>query len=373
MKLWNFISRRALPLWVGFNVLILGITIFCGFASDIDPEKMPFSGLALMSFPIWYFLSLLLLILNLFICRSVTPVNAAALIIAIKPFLAFCPIHPFAGNLTDEEKANSFKILSYNTLSFVDYSAPQNPDFNRTMHTILSSKADAVVLLEYENQGRISRFVPQSQLDSLHSIYPYFERGSLGTVMYSKRPVLHIQPPENVHSMGSIEAFRTYIEENPINIFAVHLESIGLNNDDKELYSEITDTKPERANLRALRNNIVKKLYRSFKNRAHQARTLRNYVEYMGGDAVVCGDFNDVPDCRAIKILEEAGLTDVYSALGNGPGISYNDPRFPFRIDHILYKGGMKAVKIERGNVPSSDHYPMLTTFVWLPRNEALE
>lgn len=360
----QFISRRWLPIWVAFNVLIAGIAVFTGFGGDIDPDKMPFAGLALLSFPLWYGLTALLLIINAIFCRPLAPVNLLGLIIAFKPFLVFCPLNFFPPKVTPEEETREFTVLSYNILSFDD-NIDSNPDFNHTMHEVLASGADVVCLYEYENQGALNKYVPQSQIDSLQTLYPYFQRGGRGTVMYSKRPILHIQPPENLPSKGSIEAFRTNVCNRPINIFAVHLESFGLSNEDKVIYKELTNNRPQRSEFSAMRSIILGKIYHAFRNRGYQALILRQYADVLGGNTIICGDFNDCGGCRVIKVLESAGFTDVYTSIGLGPTITFNDPYFCFRIDHFLYRGQFRAVDIKRGNVASSDHYPLLTTFVW--------
>ncbi|MBP3535598.1 MAG: endonuclease/exonuclease/phosphatase family protein, partial [Muribaculaceae bacterium] len=114
-----------------------------------------------------------------------------------------------------------------------------------------------------------------------------------------------------------------------------------------------------------VRKQLIDKLYGAFSHRAWQAKMLRSYIEQLGGDAIVCGDFNDIPGCRTIHILEQIGMKDAYSELATGPTITFNAPHFYFRIDHVLWRGNFRAVDIERGNVASSDHYPLLTTFVW--------
>lgn len=361
-------SRITLPIWVAFNVFVTAATIFSGFASSINQEYMPFAGLAALTFPAWYLLSAVLLVINLFASRLMAIVPAATLLIAMKPFLIFCPLNFGSHELTPAEQERSFKVLSYNVVSFVDEEGKSTPDFNRTMHEILSSEADAVVILEYENQGKLSKFVPQTQIDSLNRIYPYFERGGRGTVMYSKRPILHIVPPENVRSKGSMEVFRTKVANRPVNIFAVHLESIGLDKNDKDLFRSLADTNAStagRSTIGRVRRQIIAKLYNAFAHRSWQAKMLRSYIEQLGGDAIVCGDFNDIPGCRTVHILEEIGLKDAYAETAMGPTITFNSPMFRFRIDHVLWRGNLRATDIKRGNVASSDHYPMLTTFVW--------
>lgn len=368
-KFLRHLHSAALPLLIAVNVLIAAGTIFSGFAGHIDQEYMPFAGVVAMTFPGWYAGSIVMLVLDLILCRWCALVPAAAMLAAIGPFLAYCPLNFGSHELTPDEKERSFKVLSYNVVSFVDEEGLSTPDFNRTMHTILQADADIVAILEYENQGKISKFVPQSQIDSLLTLYPYFERGSRGTVLFAKRPILHIVPPDNVRSKGNMEVFRTTVAGRPVNVFAVHLESIGLDNDDKALYRDLTDTNPmetaEEGTFERVRSQIISKLYAAFAHRAWQGKMLRTYVEQLGGDIIVCGDFNDVPCCRTLTILKEIGMKDAYAETALGPTITYNVPNFLFRIDHVLWRGNLRAVNIERGNVASSDHYPMLTTFVW--------
>lgn len=357
-----------LPLWIAINVLVGAATVFSGYAGSIDQEYIPFAGVAAMTFPAWYALCVVLLIIDLLCCRLLAIVPGAVILIALKPFLIFSPLNFSNREITPEEAERSFKVLSYNVISFIDEEKRSTPEFNRTMHTILQSDADVVVLLEYENQGPVSKFVPKSQIDSLNNLYPYFKRGSRGTVIYAKRPVLHIVPPDNIRSKGDMEVFRTSVAGKPINIFAVHLESIGLDKNDKALYRDLTDASIDNADKETfgrVRQQIISKLYMAFKHRAWQGKMLRTYIEQLGGDVIVCGDFNDIPGCRTMKILSEIGLKDAYAETALGPTVTFNAPYFKFRIDHVLWRGNLQAVDIQRGDVASSDHYPMLTTFVW--------
>ena len=88
----------------------------------------------------------------------------------------------------------------------------------------------------------------------------------------------------------------------------------------------------------------------------------------------MAGDFNDIQGSYALRtILGDGDMHDAYAENAFGPTITYHGNRFYFRIDHVLYRGDMEAVDIERGDTPSSDHYPLLTTFVMNGENEASE
>ena len=369
-SLFRILRSIALPIWIGFNVLVAGLAIFSGYASHVDQEYMPFAGVVAMTFPLWYLLSGVTLILNLIFCRWLAIVSGLTLLIALKPFLIFSPLNFSKHELTDEERQRSFKVMSYNVVSFVDEEGLSDSTFNRTVHTILQSDADILALLEFEGQKGMQAVVPQEQIDSLHAIYPYFSRGQVGTVLFSKRPILHIVPPNNMPSRGSIEIFRTTVNKTrPITVIAVHIESFGLNDNDKELYRSLADANTiddaDTGTLARVQQQLISKLLYAFEHRAWQGKMLRSFVEQLDGDVIICGDFNDVPGCRTVKILEEIGMKDAYAETALGPTTTFNAPMFAFRIDHVLWRGNFRAVDIQRGNVASSDHYPMLTTFVW--------
>ena len=98
------IKKGVLPVWIGMNVMIAAIAVFAGYAGAIDPEKMPFSGIVAMTFPVWWIANVACLVINLILCRRLLPVPLAALIICIKPFLDFCPLIFRAPEITPEER-----------------------------------------------------------------------------------------------------------------------------------------------------------------------------------------------------------------------------------------------------------------------------
>lgn len=219
---------RALA--VGFNVLVAMSTVFTGYSGCIDPDVMPFAGLAGMTFAGWVVLSVLLLIVNLIFCRKLAVLPALALLCTIGPILTFSPINRKPRELTPEEQRRSFKVLNYNVLSFYDDPQKQESDsVNRTMQYIMDSGADVVCLQEcyflipFEHYG-----LYQPQIDSLKEIYPYYFVGRQGQTVLSKYPFMNIPLPKDHMDAGDFAAYRMNIKGHPITIFNVHLQSIGL-------------------------------------------------------------------------------------------------------------------------------------------------
>ena len=156
------------------------------------------------------------------------------------------------------------------------------------------------------------------------------------------------------------------IDGHATTVINCHLQSIGLTPDDKELYRDLTDKdmRPTKSELTKVKNDLIGKLSNAFITRAEQAQSIKDFLSGQRDNVILVGDFNDVPGSYAYRTIKSCGLRDAYSDCAFGPVITYNTNRFYFRIDHILYRGNLKAIDIRRGDIRSSDHYPLTATFI---------
>ena len=111
--------------------------------------------------------------------------------------------------------------------------------------------------------------------------------------------------------------------------------------------------------------SLVEKIQRAYEVRAQQAAMVRTVIDNSGDNVIVCGDFNDVPASYSYWTVRGNDLRDAYVDAARTPFYTYNRNRFLFHIDHTFYKGALKAVECRRDRVGWSDHYPVVTTFVW--------
>lgn len=359
-----YFRRLMLAAGVAVNVFALMATLFAGYAGHVDPDVMPFAGLAGMTFPLWLIFDALLLVADLIFKRRLALLPLLGFIGSAGPIMTFAPIH-FGGGLTENEMARSFKVLNYNILHFEDIENQYPDGINRTLHYIIESDADIVCLQECDRIKPDPRnCVTPEQIDTIHQMYPHILIEGNDQAVLSKYPVEHIPLPRMAGDHGDMTAYRMTVDDHPLTVFNVHLQSIGLTLSDKELFMELTD-EPNEQRLRRTRSQLISKLYEAYRQRASQGRRLRDLVRESGENVIVCGDFNDVPGCYAVRTIEEAGMRDAYAEAACGPAVTYSANRFYFRIDQVLYKGDMRAISVVRGDVRSSDHYPLLTTFVW--------
>ena len=353
-------------LWTLLNIACGLCTLLAGYGGYINPDKFALAQLANMTFPGWIVLTLILLAVNLFIRKKLAWLSVAVLVACIGPILTISPLNFTSRSLSPDDESRTFTLLTYNVYNFRDNQGV-NPEWgNRTLSYILSTDADIVCLQESSNLNGVGK---KAQRDSINSRYPYrLYSNRSGEVLLSKYHATEIDTPQPDWGSGSFCAYDVEVEGHEVTVVNCHLQSIGLTDDDKELYRELTDKElrnPSRNELSKVKNGIGTKLLAAFRIRAQQARYIKEFLATRKGNVILVGDFNDVPGSYAYRTIKSDGLKDAYSECAFGPTVTYNDNRFYFRIDQMLYRGDLEAVRIKRGDLRSSDHYPLFATFLW--------
>ncbi|WP_279121434.1 endonuclease/exonuclease/phosphatase family protein [Muribaculum intestinale] len=366
----NPISRLIRFGILAFDILVAAGLLLSAYGGAIDPNKSVWPQIFGMTFPAWIILMLVMVPVSFIIWRKSALLPTAALLIAMPAILTISPLH-IGGALSQSERAHSFSVMTYNVYGFVDHefesddSGGKGAKESRSLQQIIDTQPDIVCMQEGYNPNY--RF--KLQMDTINKIYPYsnfIPEG--GEIIFSKYPFKIVPTPQPAWHTAHYSAYELDVDGHPLLVVNCHLQSIGLTPDDKALYRELTDKRiesPTRSELSKVKNSILSKLAVAFKLRAEQARHIRQFLEEHPGNAILVGDFNDVQGNYAYRSICSAGMRDAYADSGFGPTITYIDNRFYFHIDQIFYRGDMRAVDIVRGDIKSSDHYPMTATFVW--------
>lgn len=370
------IKSTVLAIGVGTNLLVAMLMAFAAYGGAFDPDERVIASIASMTLPIFLVGSLLLLVADLLIDKRQALIIVGGWIASLPPILTFAPVNFGGGVPNDAEKDDSFTFLTYNILHLWDFRG-ENPNMetNATLDYILNTDADIVNLQELEMLVPDKTWkVTRQQIDSIKARYPYrsIESGAKQLSLFSKYPFekVDIDVPSDVDYV--MACYKLRINGHDIHLLNVHLKSIGLTPEDKELYKgtlkNIPDSKHElKRELKEVKSQLLSKLAEAFRVRAVQARAIREVLDSIGGPFIVAGDFNDIPGCYAIRTISRQDMHDAYGETAFGPTITYHGDHFYFRIDHILYRGNFRAADIERGKISSSDHNPLLTTFVFEP------
>lgn len=366
-KILSIIKNTGILLtWLAGIILIM--SAYCGY---IDPEHTAKFAIIGMIFPIALTINIVILILwavfRKWMCVLLEIIFMA---ICFTPIITFSPINIPTNTATPAD--STFRVLTYNVMNFDDLDSLKHQGENRTLRYILDQNADIVILQEASAKIKMNKLEKiRSLMPELKEKYPYREQRLRDLVILSKHPYQihndHITSNEPYKSV----AYKIDINGRTLYVIDVHLESIRLTESDKALYRDITDIHKSTDNLNEktvneVKSNLLSKLATAFRKRAVQAEDLKNYINSLGtANVILCGDFNDTPSSYSYRTIKGDDMNDAYKDCGLGPMITFHTNRFYFRIDHVLYKGDFEAVDIKRGDLKSSDHYPLLTTFKW--------
>lgn len=367
-------NKTFRAIWWVVTVVLAAITVYGGYGGMVNPDVTTSGALAAMAFPVLALLTLIALAVSFWIDRwSMIPLGVA-LLATIGPMWEFSPLNISRPQPTaEEDEERGFTLLSYNVLNFRNYRDEYPSDStNATLTYILNTDPDIACLVECEYMCDMPwANVYKAQVDSIKERYPYIHIDEGGNSILSKWPFhkVELQVPSSFE--GRLAAYRVYVKWRRLTIFEVHMTSIGLSADDKELFKALTRLNAV-TDFDKVRHQLLGKLSVAFRMRAQQARNLRDYINRVGGEnIIVCGDFNDIPGCYAIRTICGDNLANAFTEVGLGPSITYYANRFYFRIDHVLYSGELDPVWIKRGDIRTSDHYPLLAKFMWKERQKA--
>lgn len=289
-----------------------------------------------------------------------------ALLICYKPVTTFFPIK------INQPKApeKSIQILTYNVQGF-----PKERDKNSKERPILDyiseTDADIVCLQEYLVSKTGQSIFSQQDVNRKLSMYPYrsvtgLESSGkyhiLGLACFSKYPIEDTHEVVFESSYNGAAVYTINIEGKRYTVANVHLESNSIMAEDKKLYSDFLQN-TDSVKLETVTTNIRNRLGSAYRMRAKQVNQVKDYIKTQGTQGtIICGDFNDTPISYAYNQMKK-GLQDAYVSSSFGPGITYNEYLFLFRIDYIMHSDNFKAYQTKVDKIDHSDHYPLRT---WL-------
>lgn len=366
--------RSGLQRFVGALVLLVDFVAVCalaltGYAGYVSPlQNGGIWGLFPLAFPIVLFGCVCLLVLQLFFYRRGLFLLIPCMLMCAGPILKVSPFNFRKPKVP--EGAETFTFLTYNVHNFVPSSARtisiDDDEDVPQLEYVINTDADIVCLQEASQLISLPKKSKARQLaNKLMEKYKHVHVDGKELAVLSKYPIesIHLDANSDNFKGGHVTCFRiTMPSGRLVTLFNVHLESMKLGYDDRDMYVQMTEL--QRPSIADVKNQILKKISQAAVNRAQQAQQLLRYIRLYGGpDVIISGDFNDVPGCYTINTLADAGFKSVYPTVGFGPMNTFNASRMFFCIDHTLFRGAVKPIDMTKGRIKASDHYPLVTRF----------
>lgn len=358
-------GKRRWLIWLRICFFLLSLlTVIClgvaGYAGNVSPvTHSAVWGILPLCFSPLALLTVVLLIGQIWWNRPGWIIIVIGMIFSAGPLLTLCPLHIFKPSVP--KNSEELTLLTYNVHNF---NLDPNTSGEEIADYVLAQNADVVFLQESSSEFWAN--ISKDKRESIHKAYPYIFHGGYAQSTLSKYPLapIHINLNRSTFGGGDLALYRLTLPDGRlITLFNVHLASYNLTEADRKLYVDLTRMKPEDPG--EVRHQLLDKLAAAARDRVREARQLTRYVRLYGGpNVIIAGDFNDVPDCYAIRMLDnECGFEDVYPKVGFGPMITFYKNRFYFCIDHVMYRGALKPISLKKGSLKASDHYPLTVRF----------
>ena len=367
----NGYRRKKKKNWT-FEIIMLVVGILlvcCAYAGEIDPVKFfpaPFMTLA--------FMPMLLLVLALVVIALVfrrwmaLPILGVALLASLPVIKVFSPMNTSENALpVPADPSLVLKVMTYNVLSF-NYNEPDSAAKpSRTMRLILDANPDVVLMQEgsanVDDWSKIPSLAPFE--NEIKSRYPYRFYSLEGLNIMSKYPF-------TTQAIGEPQTNRT-----PLGYKRDETSYLARAYDLQLPYGKqlrLVDFRFQSYHLSFGKNMNVRlspysrpapleRMRRSFALRSNDAAALRKALDDSPANLIVCGDMNDVPSSHVYRVLRGNDLNDAWADAGRGYAYTYNRFNLRFRIDHVFYRGDVRALHAERLVGGSSDHYPLVVSF----------
>lgn len=252
---------------------------------------------------------------------------------------------------TNDNLRDGFKVMTFNINgSEID----DDGDIETLFNLIVRQDADILFLAE--------DFEPvREKLNArLMNFYAYSTYGQKtdwgGHYFYSKYPlgmVDHIDIESNRFSY-CFHCNMAYGKDS-ISIFGCHFAS-------NNYKLQKPSVRPENINGISSLGEYLKNIGLATEQRCEEVSGITGHPAF-NGRTVVMGDFNDVSGSKPLRMLEHAGLKDAWWDKGFGYGATIHHP-LPYRIDHIMYREGLKLKSIRKIDAHGlSDHDALIATF----------
>lgn len=358
----RFIGRWLARILLGANAVLAVLLLLSAYSPHVDPQTHPVWACMGLAFPVFLMPNVLFLLFWLVVYRRYALLPIMVLIVCWGSIRTYFPVNLFQSDAPD----GAIKLVSYNTRAFGERASHTREKPNDVLAYLQQTDADIICLQEFNWGGKLKK----KDIDYALRKYPYrhyreLAGGMNGLGCYSRYPILSATSIPYESKVNGSVAYRIKVEKDTLLVVNNHLESYKIGDSDVETYQSVIDAPSSWENSAGVRK-LARKLIKGTKARSAQADAVAAVIAgFNGQGVVVCGDFNDSPISYAHRKLGE-GLEDAFVHSGNGPGFSYVQNRFYFRIDHILTGKGVRSYQcLVNDTVKASDHYPIECRLAW--------
>ncbi len=367
---WKPISLEVFR-WL-FALLAALWLIGCQLAALTSPEEQPLLAFFPFTTAAAALLNLLLLLYLVFrrhLLRAALPLIA---LVAAFPVINAVVGNPLRWPAQSLATRPQIKVLLWNVHGLGIYDLPEDKSVPRKMLQFIKEQdPDVVCLVEfYTNYGDVLK--PHSETFLTEGGFRDFRfvwdntigsKVYIGMGLFSKLPVSAIEERWIAKNINLLQSDVSLDSMTKIRIVTLHLESVGLGDQDKAEIDAAKKSLPGVKNSYQMTRKFMSRAIGPFQRRARQADSVAGILAESPYPLIVCGDLNDMPGSYAYNTIR-GRRGDAFADYGKPFGRTYNRISPTLRIDHIFYDTeAFRCVDFKTFRTSLSDHNPVLATF----------
>lgn len=363
------VRRFTKKFFIICNIIAAILFLLGCYGYLFNPQKFWFVGLlTLVSF---YLLLVLLLFIFFWLIAKpgYTFISLVAMLLAWGPLKHLVKLrisHSFEIKKAD----NTLRVMSWNVEHFKIAEHKTHPEKKLQMIGLINNYNPDVACFQEmvasdKNPAAINNL--EGFMKELNMPYYYYSYNSkldfdkdhrFGIIILSKFPLVNkMTVSYNPNDYNSIFQYADIVKGvDTFRVYNAHLQSLRFSNNDLQYLED-----PEIDNEKNFKESksVLSKLKNGFLKRKEQSDHLRKEIMQSPYPAIVCGDFNDVPNSYAYKTIGK-GLKNAFAEKGAGIGRTYSHMSPTLRIDNIFTDQRFLIEQYVRVNRKISDHYPVI-------------
>lgn len=363
----HFIGKLFDGLVLLINLVVLALFACSCYSDHVSPLQSIYPSFFGILFPFFFLAVILFIVYWVIRLKWYAVISVVVILLCWEPVTRYLPYHL----MEEKENASDIKLLTYNTCG-LGQNASKNK--GREMLDFINREDPDIVCLQEYTFFKRPDGLTEKKIRKVLSQYPYYHYNAasnnykIGLAIFSKYPILRTQAINYESLYNNSCLYELDIKGRKVTVINNHLESNQLSVEDKAFYNEMI-RHFDSDKIEELRTTLIHKLAKAYRIRAVQADTLNRIINRQKNPVIVCGDFNDTPISYCYQTIR-GNLKDAFRESGFGPGITYHENKFLFRIDHVLHSIDFRAYNAKVHRVNYSDHYPVTVSLAF-PDNVA--
>jgi endonuclease/exonuclease/phosphatase family metal-dependent hydrolase len=324
---------------------VFGALLFLSFFSGIIPaEKSGFFAVLSLLVPVIFLFNILLVLYWMFKSKKFFLLSFIFILVGLV-------IHPSIYMLRKGEvfdTTDSLSIISFNARDFNELKLLKKDNVDSLIVDFIEKEnADIVCFQEFHHAMKRSDKLAGYRYKFIDFVYGKYN-GRVIQAIYSKYPILKVEPIEFPKSSNSAIYADILIKADTLRLYNVHLQSFKII-----------------PNVRTIKNQDSKRLFGRIKKvmnlQKQQVGIIKDHYSKSPYRTILVGDFNNTPFSNVYKTLK-GDFKDSFLEQGKGFGRTYDLKGLPMRIDYIMADDSFEIIEHQNYDVKLSDHYPIKAT-----------